>query len=348
MAYIGRQTTQGDFVKLDSIKSQFNGVTKTFDLKSGGKAFSPGSEGALLVSLAGIIQESGISYTIDNNTITFINAPVSGTDVFMQAMGSRVNIGSLASGTVDASKLSSNFGTYNGTISATAFSGDGSSLTGVARTDNIRTDTDATFLKNIDVSGNVSIGGTLTYEDVTNVDSVGLITARSGIVVGSGITLSTDGNAFHTGIVTATSVNTTGSVTTSGGVDFTGLLKENVNLTAGKLSDNTNIDLANGMVHHFTTQETTTSTPNIRFDSSTTLGSKMSVGDSISVTLITTAAAAGYSEHVTIDGSPITENWVGGSAPTGGGSSGVDVYSYTILKTASTNYVVIANLSKTS
>ena len=40
MAYIGRQTTQGDFVKLDSIKSQFNGVTKTFDLKSGVKSFS--------------------------------------------------------------------------------------------------------------------------------------------------------------------------------------------------------------------------------------------------------------------------------------------------------------------
>ena len=40
-------------------------------------------------------------------------------------------------------------------------------------------------------SGNVSIGGTLTYEDVTNIDSVGVITARSGIVA--------------TGVVTATS-----------------------------------------------------------------------------------------------------------------------------------------------
>ena len=39
------------------------------------------------------------------------------------------------------------------------------------------------------IGGPVSIAGTLTYEDVTNVDSVGLITARNGIVVGSGITL---------------------------------------------------------------------------------------------------------------------------------------------------------------
>ena len=39
---------------------------------------------------------------------------------------------------------------------------------------------------NADISGNLGVGGTLTYEDVTNVDSVGLITARSGIKVGAG------------------------------------------------------------------------------------------------------------------------------------------------------------------
>ena len=54
----------------------------------------------------------------------------------------------------------------------------------------------------LSVTGSVSVGGTLTYEDVTNVDSVGLITARNGIVVGSGITLSKDGNIFATGIST--------------------------------------------------------------------------------------------------------------------------------------------------
>jgi len=51
-------------------------------------------------------------------------------------------------------------------------------------------------------SGNVSVGGTLTYEDVTNIDAVGLVTARNGIVVGSGITLSKDGDIFATGITT--------------------------------------------------------------------------------------------------------------------------------------------------
>ena len=52
--------------------------------------------------------------------------------------------------------------------------------------------------------GNVSIAGSLTYEDVTNVDSVGVITARAGGFVGSGITLSKDGDGFFTGVTTAT------------------------------------------------------------------------------------------------------------------------------------------------
>ena len=156
-------------------------------------------------------------------------------------------------------------------------------------------------------SGNVSIGGTLTYEDVTNVDSVGIITARSG-------------------------------------VDFSSLLREGVNITAGKLSDNTNIDLSNGMVHLFTTTETTTSTPNIRIDGSTSLNSKMSIGEAITVVIIVTAAAAGYSAQLTIDGSAVTEKWLGGSAPSAGGSSGYDVHNHHIIKTADATFVVLSNL----
>ena len=100
-------------------------------------------------------------------------------------------------------------------------------------------------------SGNVTIGGTLTYEDVTNVDSIGIVTARNGIEVGArpgvaasisvdgnmivsgvttigsnlkvgtGVTLSPDGDAFHRGVVTATSFSGDGSALTGvGGTDF--------------------------------------------------------------------------------------------------------------------------------
>ena len=73
------------------------------------------------------------------------------------------------------------------------------------------------FVSDVSIGGTISIGGTLTYEDVTNIDSVGLVTARNGIVVGSGITLSKDGDIFFTGIITGN-----GSGLTNVGPSLTG------------------------------------------------------------------------------------------------------------------------------
>ena len=68
-------------------------------------------------------------------------------------------------------------------------------------------------------SGNVTIGGTLTYEDVTNIDSVGLITARQGIEVGASpgvaASISVDGNAIFSGITTATTLRAPTGIVTS-------------------------------------------------------------------------------------------------------------------------------------
>ena len=55
----------------------------------------------------------------------------------------------------------------------------------------------------LNISGNASIGGVLTYEDVTNVDSIGIITARSDIKVGTAVTITSAGAGFYAGIVTA-------------------------------------------------------------------------------------------------------------------------------------------------
>ena len=67
-------------------------------------------------------------------------------------------------------------------------------------------------------SGNVSVGGTLTYEDVNNIDSVGLITARSGIRVGAGQAIQpVSGTIFYygdgsnlTGVISGIGINTSG------------------------------------------------------------------------------------------------------------------------------------------
>lgn len=179
--------------------------------------------------------------------------------------------------------------------------------------------------------------GVLTYEDVTNIDSVGVVTARTGIKVLAG------GVNVVGGGITATGIGTFYS-----GLNTEDILAEEVNVTAGKLSDNLNIDVGNGMVHLFTTAESTTAVPNIRYNGSTALNARMSIGQSIVVTLITTANASAYSAQMTIDGVAQTERWIGGSAPSDGGSSGVDIHTFTIIKTADATFTVIGNHSKTS
>ena len=82
-------------------------------------------------------------------------------------------------------------------------------------------------------SRNVSIAGTLTYEDVTNVDSIGLVTARNGIEVGArpgvAASISVDGNAEFSGIVTASSFVGSGANLT--GVASTENIRTNTNAT---------------------------------------------------------------------------------------------------------------------
>ena len=226
--------------------------------------------------------------------------------------------GAIVTGVATATHFSGNL---TGTaVTATTFTG---ALTGAAT--GLSGTPDIT-VRNITGVG-ATFSGTLNYEDVTNIDSVGIITAQAGVrVLGAGVTVA-------------------GIATFHNGADFDDILIENVNITAGKLSDNTNINVEDGMVHFFTTTETTTSTPNIRFNGSTALNARMSIGDTISITLITTAAAAAYSANITIDGSAVTERWNGGSAPSSGGSSGNDVYSFQIIKTADATYTVLGNVS---
>jgi len=95
--------------------------------------------------------------------------------------------------------------------------------------------TETVTLHSLEVINNATVGGVLTYEDVTNVDSIGLITARNGIVVGSGITLSKDGDGFYTGVVTATSFSGSGQFLT--GID-TDLVSDTSPQLGGNLASN--------------------------------------------------------------------------------------------------------------
>ena len=105
MPYLGRELTSGNYLKLDDISSQFDGNAVTFQLKSGGSDFFPGSSFSLLVSVAGVIQEADSAYQINNNEITFATAPSNGDDAFIIVLGLALGVGVPADGSVGLAQL---------------------------------------------------------------------------------------------------------------------------------------------------------------------------------------------------------------------------------------------------
>ena len=105
MPYIGRDLSQGNYLKLDNIESQFDGSKVSFDLTAGGTAFFPGSSMALIVSVAGVVQEAETAYTIDQSSIEFASAPSAGDDCYIIVMGTSIGVSVPADGSVTMAKL---------------------------------------------------------------------------------------------------------------------------------------------------------------------------------------------------------------------------------------------------
>ena len=131
----------------------------------------------------------------------------------------------------------------------------------------------------------------------------------------------------------------------NGGVDFNGILREKHNQVDAKLSADANIDLDNGMLHYYSVNETTTATPNIRYNSSKSLNNSMTIGETVTVTIIYKPNGAGYYAALNVDGSGVTEEWNGGSAPSAAEAGGYDVLTHTLVKTADASFLCFSNNS---
>jgi len=109
--------------------------------------------------------------------------------------------------------------------------------------------TELVTLHSLEVLNNATVGGVLTYEDVTNVDSIGIITARAGVKVGSGITLSSDGDIFFTGIMTGNGSGLTGVASTDNiRTNTNATFLQNVNVS-GTATVSDNVDIATSIRH---------------------------------------------------------------------------------------------------
>ena len=238
--------------------------------------------------------------------------------------------------------------------------------TGIATIANTTTSTSTTtgalivsggvgIAKSVFIGGNLGVAGTVTYEDVTNVDAVGLITAQSGIkLTGGEITLGTGATAFSPGtniLTVGTASTEVVRVTAKAGIHLNnGSLVERVKINGTALNSATDCIVDDGNVFYRSANLGAASVkPNVR--SSVGLNTEMAIGDAIAVTIITAVnSTSNYVSSVAIDGrtTGITTNWVGGSTPDAGGGSNVDIYAFNILKTADNTFLVVANQTKTS
>ena len=182
--------------------------------------------------------------------------------------------------------------------------------------------------KSLNVGGNVTVGGTLTYEDVTNIDSVGFITARKGLTV-TGIATATQFVGILTGGTSSgatVGVGTTGTIfnVVDGATQnrFSGVLVEKVAIQDTSITTaGAHVDPANGNVHYFTTNGSGASVIDVVYKGGNNLSSFMMVGENISFSVISKPNNSEYVNAVTIDGSNVTEYWSGGTPSSASGAA---------------------------
>lgn len=173
-------------------------------------------------------------------------------------------------------------------------------------------------------------------------------TALSKLGIGAANTvLTSSGSAPQWSSSLNLTAATVGTLTVSGLTSFTGAAFEAGTISATAATGTINYDVLTQTVLYYTTNASANFTVNIRGNGSNTLNSIMSTNQVMTVAfLCTNGATAYYNNVVTIDGSSVTPKWQGGSAPSAGNASSIDVYVYTVIKTAASTYTVLASQTR--
>lgn len=125
--------------------------------------------------------------------------------------------------------------------------------------------------------------------------------------------------------------------------------EEVITVSATAATGTINVDLASSAIHYYTANSAADWTFNFKGNGSTTLNSMLNVGGTISVAFMITNGSTAYKPAATsvqVDGVTVTPKWNGGTAPSAGNANSIDVYTFTIIKTASATYTVLATQSK--
>ena len=151
-------------------------------------------------------------------------------------------------------------------------------------------------------------------------------------------------------VVTTSSTDTLTNKTLTSPLVNTAIIKspeERLTVSATAATGTVNYDILTQGVLYYTTNASANWTLNVRGDGSTTLNSALATGDSITIVfLVTQGATAYYGSALTIDGNAVTPKYISGTAFSAGNASSIDSYVYTIIKTGSATFTVLASQTK--
>jgi len=187
-----------------------------------------------------------------------------------------------------------------------------------------------------DANGNEEIIFTTTASAVNELTIANAATGNNPSVAASGGDANVGVNLTPKG---------TGAITFNGTGKVQQIL-EKVTVTNTATTGTTNYDLLTQAVLYHTGNAAGQFTVNFRGSSSTALNTILSVGDAATSAFLTTqGATAYYTTFVTVDGTStnVATKWQGGSVPTAGNVSGIDTYSFSVIKTATSTYTVLAS-----
>lgn len=160
--------------------------------------------------------------------------------------------------------------------------------------------------------------------------------------VGTQTTLYCNGSNVVSGAVTYTTYNTLINPAITG-------IRETTTISATAATGTINFNTLDQAVLYYTSNASGNWTPNFRGNSTTTLNSLMSVGQSFTATfMVTQGTTAYYSTGIQVDGVSVTPKWQGGFTPSYGNASSIDVYTYALIKTGSGTFTALASQTKFS
>lgn len=128
-----------------------------------------------------------------------------------------------------------------------------------------------------------------------------------------------------------------------------GAMLEAATITAAAPSATTNYDASTQTVQYYTSNATVNFTLNIRGNSSTSLNTLMATGQAMTLALlITCGSTANYPNVIQIDGTTVTPKWQNSITPSAGIANAINIYVFSIIKTASATYTVLGSQAQYS